>query len=77
MVKKAKETNKLTMNTATKKKEAQSFAGTIVNTSRLISVPVEYELAGRVVSFILPCGARQPLPQGAKLITNSQFVKVV
>lgn len=73
MVKKKTNTDNLTVNTATKKTVAKS----IVNTSRIISVPVTYELAGQQVSLMLPPGGRQPLPEGAICNTTSNFVKVV
>ena len=71
MVKKAK-TN-LEVNTAVKKTESVE----VINLSRIISVPVTYELGGKSETFILPQGGRQQLPAGAVNKTVSKFIKVV
>ena len=71
MVKKTK--TSLQMNTAVKKVKSIE----VINLSKIISVPVSYELKGKIETFILPQGGRQTLPEGAINKTVSKFIKVV
>ena len=72
MVKKAN--SNLTINTAVKK---DTKVETVINLSRVISVPVTYMLNGKKVSLMLSPSTREVLPEGAKLLTNSEYLKVV
>ena len=72
MVKKAN--SNLTINTAVKK---DTKVETVINLSRVISVPVTYMLNGKKVSLMLSPSTKEVLPKGAKLLTNSEYLKVV
>lgn len=72
MVKKAN--SNLTINTAVRK---DTQVQTIINLSRVISVPVTYMLNGKKVSLMLPPSSREELPEGAKVLTSSEYLKVL
>lgn len=72
MVKKA--SNNLTINTATKKEAKKQI---ILNLSRVISVPITYMLEGKKVSMMIAPTTKEILPEGAQLLTNSEYLKVL
>ena len=74
MVKKSKTTDSLTINTAVKKTVESK---TIVNLSRILSIPVEYVVNGQRTTFMLPPVSRQVIPGEAEVLTQHKELKVV
>lgn len=71
MVKKSND-NRI-INTATVKAEKI----TVVNLSKVISVPVSYSLNGKKINFMLSPSTRQELPSDARVMTESEYIRVI